>query len=33
MAEMKKTLTSESGRPIADNQNTSTAGPRGPVLM
>lgn len=33
MDEKKKTLTSESGRPIADNQNVVTAGPRGPVLM
>lgn len=33
MKDEKKLLTSESGRPIADNQNTSTAGPRGPVLM
>lgn len=29
----KKKLTSETGRPIADNQNTETAGPHGPVLM
>src|SRR5260221_233918 len=27
------TLTSTSGMPVADNQNTITAGPRGPVLM
>lgn len=29
----KKQLTSESGRPIGDNQNSQTAGARGPVLM
>lgn len=33
MTEKRKTLTSESGRPIADNQNVSTAGPHGPALM
>ena len=27
------TLTSASGNPVADNQNSLTAGPRGPVLM
>jgi catalase len=27
------TLTTASGAPVADNQNTLTAGPRGPVLM
>ena len=26
-------LTTASGTPVADNQNTMTAGPRGPVLM
>ena len=26
-------LTTASGMPVADNQNTITAGPRGPVLM
>src|SRR5947209_15781817 len=26
-------LTTSSGAPVADNQNTITAGPRGPVLM
>lgn len=30
---MDKKLTSENGRPIADNQNTMTAGQRGPVLL
>lgn len=29
----KQQLTSESGRPIGDNQNSQTAGQRGPVLM
>ena len=29
----KKTLTSENGRPIADNQNVQTAGLRGPMTV
>lgn len=29
----KKTMTTSAGNPIADNQNSLTAGPRGPVLM
>ncbi|MEO3427569.1 catalase [Pelagibius sp. CAU 1746] len=29
----KKTLTTSAGAPISDNQNSMTAGPRGPVLM
>ena len=29
----KRTLTTTAGNPIADNQNSLTAGPRGPVLM
>ena len=29
----KKRLTSENGRPIADNQNIQTAGQRGPVTL
>ena len=34
MAEKKKeTLTTASGSPIADNQNSLTAGPRGPILV
>ena len=33
MSEDKKTLTTEAGRPVADNQNISTAGPHGPALM
>ena len=32
MAE-KPTLTTSAGAPIADNQNSITAGPRGPVLL
>jgi len=30
---MKKKLTSSSGAPVVDNQNTMTAGPRGPMLL
>jgi catalase len=29
----KPTLTSTAGAPIAGNQNSVTAGPRGPLLM
>jgi catalase len=29
----KPTMTTSSGAPVADNQNSITAGPRGPVLM
>lgn len=29
----RPTMTTESGAPVADNQNSITAGPRGPVLM
>ena len=29
----RKTLTTESGAPVADNQNSQTAGPGGPILM
>jgi catalase len=29
----RPTLTTSSGMPVADNQNSITAGPRGPVLM
>jgi catalase len=32
MSESKK-LTTTAGAPVADNQNTMTAGPRGPVLL
>ncbi|MFV2002805.1 MAG: catalase KatA, partial [Paracoccaceae bacterium] len=30
---MSKRLTTTAGAPVADNQNSQTAGPRGPVLM
>ncbi len=30
---MSRTLTTSSGTPVADNQNSLTAGPRGPVLL
>ncbi|MEC9373649.1 MAG: catalase [Planctomycetota bacterium] len=33
MAQQKNTLTTADGCPIADNQNSMTAGPRGPLLM
>ena len=29
----RRTLTTESGAPVADNQNSQTAGPGGPVLL
>jgi catalase len=29
----KRTMTTSTGSPVADNQNSVTAGPRGPVLM
>jgi hypothetical protein len=29
----RPTLTTDSGLPVSDNQNSITAGPRGPVLM
>ena len=32
MKEPKK-LTTNAGAPVVDNQNTMTAGPRGPVLL
>ena len=32
MTNQSLTLTTESGAPVADNQNTQTAGPAGPVL-
>ena len=31
--EMTKKLTTAAGAPVVDNQNTMTAGPRGPVLL
>jgi len=34
MAEQKReTLTTASGAPVADNQNSLAAGPRGPILV
>ena len=33
MAKKKDTLTTASGSPVADNQNSLTAGPRGPLLV
>ncbi len=33
MSEDKKTLTTAGGNPVGDNQNSQTAGERGPVLM
>ena len=32
MMESKKTLTTDSGAPVTDNQNSRTAGPAGPFL-
>jgi catalase len=29
----KDTLTTNRGSPVADNQNSLTAGPRGPILV
>ena len=33
MTDEKKTLTTQAGAPVDDNQNSMTAGPRGPVLI
>ena len=33
MAEEKKTMTTDAGRPVGDNQNSLTVGPRGPVVF
>src|ERR1700684_2521887 len=33
MATKPETLTTTAGNPVADNQNSITAGPRGPLLM
>jgi catalase len=30
---MQKTLTTSTGAPVDDNQNSLTAGPRGPILI
>ena len=29
----RKTLTTSQGAPVSDNQNSLTAGPRGPILL
>src|ERR1700682_5332530 len=31
--EKKKTMTTDAGRPVGDNQNSLTVGPRGPVVF
>lgn len=33
MSQNRKTLTTDAGAPLADNQNSLTAGPRGPLLV
>jgi catalase len=33
MAKKLETMTTTGGNPVADNQNSVTAGPRGPLLM
>ena len=33
MSKDKDTLTTAAGAPVADNQNSQTAGPRGPMLL
>ena len=33
MSQDRKTLTTDAGAPLADNQNSLTAGPRGPLLV
>jgi len=33
MAEEKKVMTTDAGRPVGDNQNSLTVGPRGPVVF
>ncbi len=33
MSDSKKRLTTNAGAPVPDNQNSMTAGPRGPLLM
>ena len=33
MANKPETTTTTGGNPVADNQNSITAGPRGPLLM
>jgi len=31
--EVRKTMTTDAGRPVGDNQNSLTVGPRGPVVF
>src|ERR1700726_4418634 len=33
MSEERKKLTTEAGRPVGDNQNSLTVGPRGPIVF
>jgi catalase len=33
MSDSKKTMTTDAGRPVGDNQNSLTVGPRGPVVF
>jgi catalase len=33
MSEQRKTMTTDAGRPVGDNQNSLTVGPRGPVVF
>ncbi|MBU2089537.1 MAG: catalase, partial [Alphaproteobacteria bacterium] len=33
MSDSRKTMTTTGGNPIPDNQNSMSAGPRGPLLM
>jgi len=33
MSDERKTMTTDAGRPVGDNQNSLTAGPRGPVVF
>src|SRR5260370_29159111 len=33
MSDERKTMTTDAGRPVGDNQNSLTVGPRGPVVF
>jgi len=33
MSEERKRMTTDAGRPVGDNQNSLTVGPRGPVVF
>src|SRR5262249_48783692 len=33
MADVRKIMTTDAGRPVGDNQNSLTVGPRGPVVV